>query len=383
MHMTPDEQAQAAETFVSIGIVNGHHESFDVTALTSLFKQSLFGELSKRNLTCEIICVLGEQRNQETAAVEAIFQAQVNGHEHRNAFQCHMIRAPEQNRSAAWNAFVHSSSEASSKFLLLIDGDLVIHKPDTLWNMLCTLGDNRDAVVAVDEPVKDLAFKPRQTWFDKISLAASHLAIAGGTILPEQLYIIRADIARSIYLPQDLPMEGRFLATILGTDYLTKEPNAKRIIRVPEAAHTFNANRSIRQILQDRKKRMINRTITHVLVEHYLRALSENRKKELGLLLMQNDETEPPWLSDLVETHIRHCRFFWQIFPDAATIRLKRLHKLPEMDELRYLPIGYLEQFVTLIGCWMAYRSFKRKPPEKVPAPISMPADHSRLTASS
>ncbi len=378
--MTPDEQT--AETFVSIGILAGNHEEFGATALTSLFKQSLFGELSKRNLSCEIICVMGEERNEATSAVEAVFQAQVNGHEHRTAFACHMIRIPERKRSVAWNAFVHASSEASSKFLFLIDGDLVLHKPDTLWNMLCTLGDKREAVVAVDEPVKDLAFKPKKTFFDKLSLAVSHLALAGGTLIPEQLYVIRADTARSIYLPQDLPLEGRFLATILNTDFLTKESNPKRIIRVPEAAHTFSANRSLRQILQDRKERMINRTITHVLLENYLRHLSEQRKKELGVLLMQNDETEPPWLTDLVETHIRHCYFFWQIFPDASTIRLKRLHQLPEMDELRYLPVAYLEQFITLIGCWLAYRSFKRKPAERPQSSVSMPAGHSHLTTS-
>lgn len=378
--MTPDEQT--AETLVSIGILAGNHEEFGATALTSLFKQSLFGELSKRNLSCEIICVMGEERNDATTAVEAVFQAQVNGHEHRTAFACHMIRIPEQKRSAAWNAFVHSSSEASSKFLFLIDGDLVIHKPDTLWNMLCTLGDKREAVVAMDEPVKDLAFKPEKTLFDKLSLAVSHLALAGGALIPEQLYVIRADTARSIYLPHDLPLEGRFLATILNTDFLTKESNPKRIIRVPEAAHTFSANRSLRQILQDRKQRMINRTVTHVLLENYLRHLSEHRKKELGVLLMQNDETEPPWLTDLVETHIRHCYFFWQIFPDASTIRLKRLHQLPEMDELRYLPVAYLEQFITLIGCWLAYRSFKRKPPISKPSPVSMPSGRSSLTTS-
>jgi len=383
MYMTPDEQTEVAETFLSIGILAGHHEEFGMIALTSLFKQSLFAELSKRNLTCEIICVLGEERNAATSTVEAVFQTQVNSHEHRTTFACHMIRVPEQKRSVAWNAFVHSSSEASSKFLFLIDGDLVLHQPDTLWNMICTLLDKRDAVIAVDEPVKDLAFKPRHSWFDKVSLAVSHLAMAGGTILPEQLYAIRADIARNIYLPHDLPMEGRFLATILSTDFLLKETNSQRIIRVPEAAHTFKANRSLRQILQERKQRMINRTITYVLVEQHLRSFSQQKKLEMGIVLMQNDETQPRWLTELVETHIRRCRFFWQIFPDASTVRLKRLHRLPEMEELRYLPVAYLEQFVTLIGCWLAYRSLKRRAPKNTPAPISMPSGESRLTTSS
>jgi hypothetical protein len=380
MHMTPDEPA--AETFVSIGILAGHHEEFGMIALTSLFKQSLFAELSKRNLTCEIICVLEEARNTAKSTVEAVFQTQVNSHEHRNNFACHMISIPERKRSVAWNAFVHSSSEASSKFLFLIDGDVVLHHPDTLWHMLCALLDKRDTVIAVDEPVKDLAFKPRLTWFDKISLAVSHVALAGGTILPEQLYAIRADVARNIYLPQDLPMEGRFLAAILSTDYLTKAFNPQRIIRVPEAAHTFQAHRSLRQILQARRQRMLNRTVTYVLVEHHLRSFSQQKKLELGLVLMQNDEADPHWLTKLVETHIRQCHCFWHIFPDAATIRLKRLHRLSDMEELRYLPVGYLDQLVTLLGCWLAYRSLKRQPPQNHPAPVSMPSGESTLKTS-
>lgn len=376
-------EAETAETFLSIGIMVGRHAEFEVTCLTSLFNQSLFGELNKRNLTCEIICVMGEERNQATSDVETVFQTQVNGHEHRKAFACHMIHVPERNRSAAWNAFVHASSEASSKFLFLIDGDIVLHQHDTLWNMFCTLVEKRDAVVVADEPVKDLAFKPRQTWFDKLSLAASHLALAGGTILPEQLYVIRADIARSIYLPDYLPMEGRFLATILSTDYLLKDPNEHRIIRAEATAHTYQANRSFRQVLRERKQRMINRTITFVLVEGYLRQLAQSRKPEMGVLLMQKDEATPPWLAEMVADHLRHRHFFWQLFPGASTILLKRLHRLPEMDELRYLPVGYLEQFITLIGCWMAYHSLKRQLSRKSrPDPIDLPAKQSRASSS-
>lgn len=379
MQVAPLEQAPG--TFLSIGILAGSSAEFDATALTSLFNQTLFSELSKRGLCCEIICVMGEERTQATATVEKVFQAQVNSHEHRDTFICHMIRNPERNRSAAWNAFVHASSEASSKFLFVIDGDVVIHNPDTLWNMFCTMGEKRDSVIVVDEPVKDIAFKPKRSLFDKLSLAVSHLALAGGKVIPEQLYVMRAEVARNIYLPNDLPMEGRFLATVLGTDYLLKEPNSHRIVRAVGAAHTYKAHRSLKEILQDRKRRMVNRTVTYVLVEGYLRHLSQQRKQDMGLLLMQNDETEPPWLSDLMETHIRRCHFFWQIFPNVTSIRLKRLQPLPEMEELRYVPIAYLEQFITLIGSWLAYHSMKRSLKQNHAVPLCLPNQQSRATA--
>lgn len=379
--MQTTTEAPAAEPFISIGILAGSNTEFDATALTSLFNQTLFSELSKRGLGCEVICVMGEQRNQATATVEKIFQAQVNSHEHRDMFACHMIRIPERNRSAAWNAFVHASSEASSKFLIVMDGDVVIHNPESLWNMFCTMGEKRDSVIVVDEPMKDLAFKPRRSLFDKLSLAVSHLAIAGGMVIPEQLYMMRAEIARSIYLPNDLPMEGRFLATVLGTDYLLKEPNSHRIIRAEGAAHTYKAHRSLKQILQDRKRRMINRTVTYVLVEGYLRQLSQNRRQDMGVLMMQNDESEPTWLSDLMETHMRRCYFFWQIFPNVTSIRLKRLKPLPEMEELRYVPIAYLEQFVTTIGSWMAYHTMKRSLKKNHTVPLCLPHEQSRATA--
>lgn len=355
------EQSRTPEAAVSIGILTGNREEFGVTALTSLFKQSLFSELSRRNLSCEIICVMSEQANDATAAVEAVFQAQVNGHEHRTTFSCHMVRLPKPTRADAWNAFVHASSEASAKFLFLIDGDVVIHHPDTLWNMLCTLVEKRETLVVVDEPVKDIAFKPKKTWADKLSLAAAYLALAGGAAVPEQLYGLRAETARSIYVPRDLPAEGRFLAAILTTDYLTRERNPKRIIRVPDAAHTFKAASTLREIFQERKRRMANRTITHVLVDKHLGTLSDQEKKDMGVLLLNNDEAKPSWLKDLVAEHIGQCGCFWRIFPDASSIRMKRLHRLPEMEELRYLPMALADQAATLAACWLAYRSLKRR----------------------
>ena len=58
MQVAPQEQAPG--TFLSIGILAGSsNPEFDVTALTSFFNQTLFSELSKRGLCCEIICVMG------------------------------------------------------------------------------------------------------------------------------------------------------------------------------------------------------------------------------------------------------------------------------------------------------------------------------------
>lgn len=78
---------------------------------------------------------------------------------------------------------------------------------------------------------------------------------------------------------------------------------------------------------------------------------------------------------------MRRCYFFWQIFPNVTSIRLKRLKPLPEMEELRYVPIAYLEQFVTTIGSWMAYHTMKRSLKKNHTVPLCLPHEQSRATA--
>src|SRR6185295_3572123 len=92
-----------------------------------------------------------------------------------DSFSCRVEEVEKRGKINSWNLFVHDFSAREARFLYLMDADIVIHRPDTLWNMLLTLEANAEAHVSVDRPCKDLEFKSNRTLRERLSLAASQL----------------------------------------------------------------------------------------------------------------------------------------------------------------------------------------------------------------
>ena len=124
---------------ISIGIIAWNEESGIEGTLRSLFRQSLFGELDGLGLRCEVVCVVNGSTDQTAAITERFFQAQRRDHPHRGAFTARVAELVRRGKGNAWNCFVHSFSEPKAGVLFLMDADICIHRPDTMWNLLMTL----------------------------------------------------------------------------------------------------------------------------------------------------------------------------------------------------------------------------------------------------
>src|SRR2546426_886782 len=158
---------------LSIGILAWNEEEAIGAALASLFEQSLFFELSKRNLKSEIICLANGCTDHTAAIAAKVFAEKVRCHPFKEVFSARTVEIKKRGKTHAWNLFVHRLSAKEAQFLLLMDGDIVIHRPNTLWNMYRALADNPEASVAVDQPIKDIALRPKKSLLDKISLGTS------------------------------------------------------------------------------------------------------------------------------------------------------------------------------------------------------------------
>ena len=95
-----------------------------------------------------------------TAAVaQETFQEQTRSHPFKDTFSCRSLNIVERGKTNAWNLFVHSLSAKTASILFLMDGDIVLHRPETLWNMHAVLLNNLKAAIATDQPLKDIAFR--------------------------------------------------------------------------------------------------------------------------------------------------------------------------------------------------------------------------------
>src|ERR1043166_9075278 len=225
---------------VAIGIFAWNEERAIAAALNSLFQQTLFAGLSRRNTRCQLICVTNGCTDQTPVIADQIFSYQESHHPYASAFTCQIARIEQRGKLNAWNRFVHCLSAKEAHCLFMMDADILLHRSDTLWNMFIALEKHPESTVAVDRPRKDILFKTHKSIRDWFSIGASRMTGAADSQLCAQLYCIRTDTARKIYLPKDLSAcEDGFLKALVCTDNLTHELCPERIHLTEHAEHTF------------------------------------------------------------------------------------------------------------------------------------------------
>jgi hypothetical protein len=348
------------EAYVSIGVMAWNEEKSIGRMLDSLFGQSIFAELARRNLACEVVCVANGCTDRTTAVAAQSFEQQLQEHPHRNWLSCRVSDLRERGKLNAWNQFVHSISARGARFLIMTDADILLHHKETLWNMLSTLERDARANVAVDQPRKDISFRPRRSWRERLSFSASEITRSASAQLCAQLYCIRAEIARNIYLPKDLAAcEDGFIKHVVCTDCLTHPVMPERIRLAEGAEHTFEAYTSPVAIFKNQKRQIIGQTMVHILVDDYLRGLPAPQRLRLAATLREKDHADPLWLKRLICEHLDKTRFFWRLYPGLVTHRLKSLAQLRPVERLKCLPAALAGSAVALAACWMAYRTLR------------------------
>jgi hypothetical protein len=345
----------AAGVHVSIGIIAWNEERNIGRTLESLFQQSLFERLASRGLRCEILCLANGCTDRTWEIATKIFEGQSRTHSFRTAFTCRALDIKERGKNNAWNLFVHNLSAPEARHLILMDADILIDGPNTLTNMVATLEEKAGACVATDTPRKHIVSKPERTFMERLSLLASQMTQAGEGQLCGQLYCIRSEVARRIYLPKDLAAcEDGFIKAIVCTDFLTTSLVPSRILPAAEASHTFEAYTSIRAILKNQKRQMIGQAIVHILVDDYLKTLSVSERINLARTLQEKDKTDPFWLKRLIGEHLRQTRFFWRLIPGITGLRFQRLARLRGAKRIACIPAALAGFLVSMVSCFMA-----------------------------
>lgn len=358
--MNPDSNQIAQSIALSIGIIAWNEEAAIGRCLESLFAQSLFAHCAALGLGVEIVGITNGCTDATPEIVRNIFADQSGSHQHRRAFSCRPIDVSERGKLRAWNAFVHELSAQEVSMLILMDGDIVLQHPDTLWNMISVLSNDSEAWVSTDEPLKDISLGPKNSLRERISLATSKMSQASEAQLTGQLYCIRAEIARRIYLPRDLPAcEDGFIKTLVCTDFLTKPTNPRRIVRAKNATHIFEAYLSVADVLRNQKRQMIGQTFLHVL-HSYLGTISLAQRQSLAEILRQQDEIDAGWLLRLVQDHLQRTGFWGEIFPGVFEFRFQRLARLRGVERWTHAPAAMIGFGVTMIACIAARHGLQR-----------------------
>ena len=306
--------------------------------IESLFAQTLFVELSAQKMGCEIICVVNGSTDRTAAVARQVFEKHQREHPCKHTFEARVVEVEKRGKINAWNLFVHELSSREAQFLFLADADIILNEPQTLSNMYRALENNATALVSTDSPIKDIALKPRRTFMERVSLAASRMTQSAAAQLTGQLYCIKA---------------------IACTYFLTHEVRPKHIVVAPKASHIFEAYVSLGDILNNQKRQMIGQTIVHLLVDRELKQLPLEQKLNLAETLREREAAEPNWLKLLIAEHMRRTRHSWQLFPNLLSSRFKRLTGLRGMQRITHLPVALAGIAVSVLASYRAHRALR------------------------
>jgi len=345
---------------VSIAVRAWNEEAVIRRTLESVFEQTIFEELNQRGERAEVVCIPNGCTDDTAGIALGVFIEQKKRHPSAKSFSCRVQSIAQAGRNNTWNAYVHDIAHRNAEFLFIMDSDILFDRPETLFNLYSELVNNPEAYVASDVQIKDIALKKKKSLLDRVSLATTNMTRQIQGQMTGQLYCIRADIARRIWLPKDLgaPDDG-FIKAVVCSDFFTSDLEPGRIRVAPNASHIFEAYRSPFEVLNNQKRQMIGQTTVHLLVDHYLKNLSLEQRLDLASTLRQNDENDPDWLKRLIDEHLRG-RHFWQLFPDALTFRFDRWWKLRGLQRVTHFPAAMAGFLVTMIACFRAHRHFKR-----------------------
>jgi hypothetical protein len=240
-----------------------------------------------------------------------------------------------------------------------MDADIVFHHRDTIFNLMAVLERNSAVPASTGRQCKDLIFKERKTLRERLSLATS--AMSGGEPgkICGQLYCLRADVARNLFLPRDVgATEDGFIKEMVCTNFLTQPSDPARIVLAPDAVHIFEAYVEPRVVLNNQKRQMMGQASIHVLIE-YLKSLPVAERRNLGETLRRHEMRDPDWLKKLIVAHLQRNPGFWRMFPGILTFRFKRLLKQPGLRKLTHAPAALAGFAVTLLACARASRALR------------------------
>jgi glycosyltransferase involved in cell wall biosynthesis len=201
-------------------------------------------------------------------------------------------------KSRTWNAFVHDFARDDSDFLIFCDADIDIPQPDALRKMIAFVQSHPQIIVSSSHPVKDIVYAP-----ENLSLRDKMIAAAGGTLddwrksVCGQLYILKADIARSFHLPIGLPVEDGFVRAVLLTD-LFRKPEGLDLIDVDDSVfHIYRSERGVLALIRHQVRIVIGSALNAIVFE----AMDASDAPEK---LLENAANDQNWLTKLCQDQL-------------------------------------------------------------------------------
>lgn len=244
---------------IDVGVFAHNEEANIAELIKGLGKQDIF---AKPDISIAVHILANGCSDQTVAcAQEAVSNLPASV---EYAFRVHDFPAPGKSRT--WNTFVHKQSNSESDLLILMDGDIRIHVPDALSRLVSAFIVRPNLHVNNSRPVKNLELINR-----KLGLVERMILSGGGSLndwrksICGQLYAIRADVARGLWMPIGLPVEDGFLRAMVLTDCLSRAEDLDRIDGEEDVWHEYESENTISGLVRHQQRIIMGSAINAML----------------------------------------------------------------------------------------------------------------------
>lgn len=336
---------------ITLGIFAWNESKHIGNMIKSLCAQDIFIHLKDLGAHLDILCIPNGSIDHTAEIAEKTFLDVQNEHVmDKKAIHFQVKSIEEAGKANAWNVLIHQFADQETDYFFLTDADILFNNRSTLLNMLLELEQHASVIVSTDIPLKDIELKTKKRWIDKLLIKIGGMTRISEGQICGQLYCIRGNFARRIWMPKGLLIEDGFIKEMVTTDFLTKVKDNQKIVVSKKASHVFEAYTGILSLIRHQVRQIIGQTVYAILKEQLLK--EKKQGDEIGQWIKKRNDADPDWLLKRVKEY-SHGNY-WVIHPEIMSFRLRQLKHLPSEKRLAFLPLSLLGFFADLCLCLIA-----------------------------
>ena len=269
-----------------------------------------------------------------------------------------VIDKQEPGKVAAWNDLVHKYSNGNEKYIIFMDGDIVIQESDNLSTLVKSLEVKTDALISTDQPIKDIELQKSNSLSSKLSCSFSGITRKGSSQLCGQLYCARASFIKEIYIPPEILIDDTYIKFMACTKGLTQPVDHSKIVNNLYISHVFEAYTGLKDYFNNQVRQTVGFSLWRIFKE----IINDDLKHSNAIEIVNNNRLrDPDWLQKEMYKYFTKNNKKWFIYKGALRVRFDRLSRLSLTGKLKMFFPSIAAWLIDLAVYTIANRKIKNK----------------------
>ena len=284
---------------IEIGVFAHNEETNILKTIQNILSQDIF-----ENPEYDIVCHILANGCTDYTVINAA--AAININPQCNNIQIHDL--PLGGKSRTWNKYVHELARFDCDVLIFIDADIEIINKNNISRMLDGINGANSPVICSSKPIKDINYfsSAKRSVLDKVIGSSAGGLDDWTTAVCGSLYVLKGNVARSIYLPIGLPVEDGFMCALISTDFFHKsDGSVNRIENIEGIFHLYESERTFLGLINHQTRIVVGSSINSVLFSELWQIGDKSKVQQFLKEISSDDE----WINRTIAKKLPNKKF--------------------------------------------------------------------------